>query len=140
LTIVLIIGLGLSIRSRQGRRQATPPLIIKTDHELDQQNPSGVSRVNHEIAALIARKDPVLNKVSKSSKNRISKQKKQRMEAKMVKAAAKAEQLEEKAAKSQQRGREIKRRKADWDTINEKKIASDQKKGEEVLEGMQLEE
>jgi len=134
---MLIVPLDPSIRSRQGRRQATPPLLIKADHE---QHPSGVSRVNQEIAALIARKDPVLNKVSKSSKNRISKQKKQRMEAKMVKAAAKAEQLEEKTAKAQQRGKEIKKRKAGWDTINEKKTTGVQTKGEEVVDGMQFEE
>ena len=120
------------------RRQATPPLIIKPDKESSQQEPSGVSRVNQEIAALIARKDPVLNAVSKNSKKSMSKQKRQRMEAKMAKAAAKAEQLEEKTAQSKRRGREIKKRKADWDTINEKKITSEQKKGEEALEGMQL--
>jgi len=62
------------------------------------------------------------------------------MEAKMVKAAAKAEQLEEKTAKSQQRGKEIKKRKADWDTINEKKTTGVQTKGEEVVDGMQFEE
>lgn len=49
-----------------------------------------MSRVNKEIATLIARKDPLLNQVSKKSKSHISRQKKQRMEAKMVKAAAKA--------------------------------------------------
>jgi len=51
---------------------------------------SGVSLVNKEIATLIARKDPMLNQVSKKSKSQITRQKKQRMEAKMVRAAAKA--------------------------------------------------
>jgi hypothetical protein len=46
--------------------------------------------VNKEIATLIARKDPILNRVAKKSKGGISKQKKERMEAKMVKAAEKA--------------------------------------------------
>ena len=77
-----------SLRTRSGRRQATPPLIIPTDPPEDKQ--SGVSRVNKEIATLIARKDPTLNKTSKKPRARISKQKKERMQAKMVKAAAKA--------------------------------------------------
>lgn len=64
-----------------------PPLIIHTE-TTDQQ--SGVSRVNKEIADLIARKDPVLNRVNKKQKLGISKQKKNRMEAKMIKAAEKA--------------------------------------------------
>ena len=46
--------------------------------------------MNKEIATLIARKDPVLNRVGKKSKTRISKQKKERIEAKMIKAAAKS--------------------------------------------------
>jgi hypothetical protein len=46
--------------------------------------------VNKEIATLIARKDPVLNQVSKKSKSQIPRHKKQRMDAKMAKAAAKA--------------------------------------------------
>jgi len=78
---------GPSIRSRNVRRQGTPPTIIRTEHVNPQ---SGVSRVNKEIADLIARKDPVLNRVNKKSKQTISKQKKERMEARMNKAAAKA--------------------------------------------------
>jgi hypothetical protein len=77
-----------SLRKRNGRRQETPPLIIPTDPPEEKQ--SGVSRVNKEIATLIARKDPVLNRVGRKSKTRISKQRKERMEAKMIKAAAKA--------------------------------------------------
>jgi hypothetical protein len=77
-----------SIRSRNVRRQTTPPLVIST--ETPPEKLSGVSRVNQEIATLIARKDPVLNNVSKKSKPRSTKQKKGRLEAKMVKAAAKA--------------------------------------------------
>lgn len=78
---------GPSIRSRNVRRQGTPPTIIHTEHVNPQ---SGVSRVNKEIADLIARKDPVLNRVNKKSKQTISKQKKERIEARMNKAAAKA--------------------------------------------------
>ena len=58
---------GNSIRTRNGRRQPTPPLIINTEPEKEQ--PSGVSRVNKEIATLIARKDPVLNRVVKKPKD-----------------------------------------------------------------------
>ena len=75
------------MRSRNLRRQATPPVVIHTESSEQQ---SGVSRVNKEIANLIARKDPVLNRVNKKSKQAVSKQKKNRMEAKMIKAAAKA--------------------------------------------------
>jgi len=46
--------------------------------------------VNKEIATLIARKDPVLNRVAKKLHAGVSKQKKGRMEAKMIKAAEKA--------------------------------------------------
>lgn len=74
-------------RTRNDRRQATPSMIIPTEPPSQQQ--SGVARVNKEIASLIARKDPVLHKVSKKSKQ-LSKSKKERLEAKMVKAAAKA--------------------------------------------------
>ena len=45
--------------------------------------------MNKEIATLIARKDPVLNRVVKKPKARLSRQKKERLEAKMIKAAAK---------------------------------------------------
>ena len=62
-------------------------MIIPTDPPSQQQ--SGVARVNNEIATLIARKDPVLHKVSKKSKT-LSKAKKERLETKMEKAAAKA--------------------------------------------------
>jgi hypothetical protein len=74
-------------RSRNERRQATPPLIIPTEPPSQQQ--SGVARVNKELATLIARKDPALHKVSKKSKT-LSKAKKERLESKMEKAAAKA--------------------------------------------------
>jgi len=83
-----LILIDKSLRTRNGRRQATPPPIIPTNPPEEKQ--SGVSRVNKEIATLIARKDPVLNRVTKKSKIRLSKQKKERMEVKMVKAAAKA--------------------------------------------------
>ena len=75
------------VRKRAVRRQATPPLIIKTDPLPEPQ--TGVSRVNQEIATLIARKDPVLNHVSKKSKSRLSKRKKDRLEAKVIKGEAK---------------------------------------------------
>jgi hypothetical protein len=84
----MLILVDKALRTRNGRRQATPPLIIPTD--TPEQKQSGVSLVNKEIASLIARKDPVLNRVGKKSKTRISKQKKERVEAKMIKAAAKA--------------------------------------------------
>jgi hypothetical protein len=86
---LVITGIAPSIRTRNARRQATPPIPIGIESQ-SENKPSGVSRVNKEIAALIARKDPVLNRVSKKSKNQLSKQKKQRMEAKMIKAAVKA--------------------------------------------------
>jgi hypothetical protein len=76
------------MRTRNGRRQPTPPLIINTEPEKEQ--PSGVSRVNKEIATLIARKDPVLNRAVKKPKDLLSRQMKRRMEAKMIKAAAKS--------------------------------------------------
>ena len=101
----------------------TPPLIVKSDKPAEESQ-SGLSRVNNAIVTLMARKDPILNRVSKKSKKSkpdVSKQKKQRQEAKMIKAASKAvitflknvslkEQLVEKAAKSQRRGKEIQRR------------------------------
>jgi DNA-binding ferritin-like protein len=62
-------------------------ITIRTD-KTDQQ--SGVSRVNKELANLIARNDPVLSRITKKQKHGISKQKKSRMEAQMIKAAAKA--------------------------------------------------
>jgi Alb1 len=110
-----------SIRSRNVRRQATPPLVVNPAPP-KREEPSGLSRVNKELANLIARKDPILNKVKKKSQKQLSKQQRERMEAKMVKAAAKVvislsraifmkEQLEEKTAKSHQRGKEIKKRK-----------------------------
>jgi hypothetical protein len=83
-----INSLGPSERTRNTRRQATPPPIIPTKQPEEQL--SGISRVNKEIASLIARKDPVLNRVVKKPKARISRQKKERMEVKMIKAAAKA--------------------------------------------------
>ena len=85
--VYLYWQIGQSVRSRNLRRQATPPVVIHTESSEQQ---SGVSRVNKEIADLIARKDPVLNRVNKKSKQVVSKQKKNRMEAKMIKAAAKA--------------------------------------------------
>ena len=75
-------------RTRNSRRQATPPLIIPTQPKPKSQ--SGVSRVNKEIATLIARKDPTLSRASKKKNLRISKGKKKRMEGSMIKAAAKA--------------------------------------------------
>ena len=76
-----------SKRTRNERRQPTPPLVIQSDPKKED---SGVSRVNREIATLIARKDPLLNQVSKKSKTQISRGKKGRMTTKMEKAAAKA--------------------------------------------------
>jgi hypothetical protein len=77
-----------SKRTRNGRRQPTPPLIIQSGPKKDDE--SGVSRVNKEIATLIARKDPLLNQVSKKSKTQIARGNKGRVTAKMEKAAAKA--------------------------------------------------
>jgi hypothetical protein len=75
------------IASRSARRQVTPPFLTDTENPSEQQ--TGVSRVNKEIATLIARKDPVLNQVSKKLKSPLSKKKKDRLQIKMIKAAAK---------------------------------------------------